>query len=58
MVHVENAPPPSPLKYTFIIHAVHYGHESLQSSHGLSLVPLTHEVWTETWNHALGCSGI
>ena len=44
----------SVVQYTFIVHAVHDGHESLKPSHRLSLIPFAHEVRTETWNHPLG----
>ena len=38
---------------TFIVHAVHDGHQSLEPGHGLSLIALAHEVRTEAWNHTL-----
>ena len=38
---------------TPVIHAVHDGHEALESLHALLLAALRQEVRTEAWQHAL-----
>lgn len=41
---------------TLVIHAVHDGHQLLQSSHRLLFVSFTHKICTEAWNHPLNAS--
>ena len=38
---------------TLVVHAVHDGHELLQSGHGLLLVAFAHEVCSKPGDHAL-----
>lgn len=41
---------------TLVVHAVHDGHQLLQSCHWLLFISFTHKICTEAWNHALNAS--